>query len=169
MKYAIIATALLVAPFAANAAFMDAQWAKQACDGWNASSTLTNELGGDKWAANDKGTGYKLIQSYRTQCGETTKVQMVIENKDGKAMCTAAGKPDGKPFDSAKDYLMHATDDDWTCMGEGKFGCGAMGAMASGKLKFDGPKMEAMGVMGPFNGYLLLTGTVAGDKSSCPN
>ena len=36
-------------------------------------------------------------------------------------------------------------------MGEGAFGCGAMGAMTTGKLKFSGPKMETMGVMGPFN------------------
>jgi len=24
------------------------------------------------------------------------------------------------------DYVMHATDEDWICMGQGKFGCGAM-------------------------------------------
>jgi putative sterol carrier protein len=53
-------------------------------------------------------------------------------------------------------------------MGEGKFGCGAMGAMMTGKLKFEGPKMEAMGVMGPFDSFLLLTGKVPGDKASCP-
>jgi len=66
------------------------------------------------------------------------------------------------------DYLMYATDEDWACMGEGKFGCGAMGAMTTGKLKLSGPKGEAMSVMGPFNGFLTLTGQVPGDKSSRP-
>jgi len=66
------------------------------------------------------------------------------------------------------DYVMNATDEDWTCMGEGKFGCGAMGAMMTGKLEFEGPKVEAMSVVGPFDSFLQLTGKVAGDKSSCP-
>ena len=52
-------------------------------------------------------------------------------------------------------------------MGEASFGCGAMGAMMSGKLKFNGPKMEAMSVMGPFNQYLQLTGKVPGEKGAC--
>ena len=39
----------------------------------------------------------------------------------------------------------------------------------TGKLKFKGPKMEAMGVMGPFDGFLALTGKVVGDKASCPS
>jgi putative sterol carrier protein len=42
-----------------------------------------------------------------------------------------------------------------------------MGAMTTGKLKFDGPKMEAMGVMGPFNAFLKLTGTIGGEKGAC--
>jgi putative sterol carrier protein len=40
--------------------------------------------------------------------------------------------------------------------------------MMTGKLKFQGPKGEAMGVMGPFDGFLTMTGKVAGDKASCP-
>ncbi len=43
-----------------------------------------------------------------------------------------------------------------------------MGAMMTGKLKFEGPKGEAMGVMGPFNAFLTGTGKVPGDKESCP-
>jgi len=56
-------------------------------------------------------------------------------------------------------------------MGEGRFGCGAMGAMGAmmtGKLKFQGPKGEAMGVMGPFDSFLTMTGKVPGDKAACP-
>jgi putative sterol carrier protein len=147
--------------------FMDASWAKSACAAWNKDSTLTNEL--SSWADNDKERGYKLIQIYRTQCKEGSKIQLNITNKKGKAVCTYGGKPDGKKVDTDVDYIMHANDDDWVCMGEGSFGCGPMGAMASGKLKFSGPKMEAMSVMGPFGAFLKLTGTVAGTKGErCP-
>jgi len=63
---------------------------------------------------------------------------------------------------------MSATDEDWTCIGEGKLGCGAIGPMTTGRPGFNGPKVEATGVMGPFDSFLQLTGKVAGDKSSCP-
>jgi putative sterol carrier protein len=104
---------------------------------------------------------------YRTDCGESTKVQLNISLQNDKAMCNYGGVPDGKKMDASYDYLMHATDADWTCMGEGKFGCGAMGAMGTGKLKFTGPKLEAMKVMGPFENFLKLTGKVAGTKTEC--
>ena len=45
---------------------------------------------------------------------------------------------------------MYGTDEDRTCMGEGKFGCGAMG------------------VMGPFDSFLTMTGKVPGDEAACP-
>jgi len=57
---------------------------------------------------------------------------------------------------------MNATDEDWACMGMGSFGCGAMGAMMTGKLKFSKPKGEAKSVLGPFDTFLQLTGKVPG-------
>ena len=39
--------------------------------------------------------------------------------------------------------------------------------MMTGKLKFSGPKGEAIGVLGPFDSFLQLTGKVPGDTSSC--
>jgi putative sterol carrier protein len=153
----------------ANAAtFMDAQWASQMCKAWNKSSKLTSGLGGDNWAANNAGRGYKIIHLYREKCGQNSKVELEISDKDGKAHCTYGGAVKHSKLNYDVDYLMYANDEDWTCMGEGSFGCGAMGAMTTGKLNFKGPKMEAMGVMGPFDGFLQLTGKVAGDKSSCP-
>ena len=147
--------------------FMDKTWAKNTCDAWNKSSELKSGLA--DWAKNNKDRGYKLIQIYRTQFDAKSKIQLNIVNKDGKAICVYGGKPDGKKVDYDVDYLMHASDEDWTCMGKGSFGCGAMGAMMSGKLQFTGPKVEAMGVMGPFGGFLELTGTVAGTKGkTCP-
>jgi putative sterol carrier protein len=172
MKTSILLAAAAVAmstAMPANAAkFMDATWAKGMCDAWNANDKLTTGLGGDKWMKNDAGRGYKIIQLYRTQCGPQTKVELKIVPKDGKAMCAAGGPVTQQTMNKDVDYVMHATDDDWTCMGQGKFGCGAMGAMMTGKLKFEGPKGEAMGVMGPFDGFLVATGSVPGDKAGCP-
>lgn len=156
--------------------FMDAGWAQKACDAWNKSPVLTKQLvmteeeegDGYSWIRNNADRGYKLVQMYRTQCGAETKVQLQIEEKDGLAQCVQAGKPDDKKMNFKVDYLMHASDDNWACMGKGSFGCGAMGAMMSGKLKFQGPKLEAMKVMGPFEGFLRIAGQVPGDKATCP-
>lgn len=148
--------------------FMDADWASAACSAWNSTPALTNDLGGKAWAANDAGRGYKVIQLYRDKCGEASKVELEIADKDGKAHCVRGGAVKHAKLDPSVDYLMHASDEDWACMGKGSFGCGAMGAMATFKLKFKGPKGEAMGVIGPFDNFLLLTGKVPGDTSSCP-
>ena len=161
---------MLMSVPAQAANFMDAAWATQACAAWNADSTLTSGLmdtDGYSWAKNDGGRGYKLVQMYRTQCGDATKIQLNIVVKDGKASCAYGGAPDGKAMDYGVDYLMHANDADWACMGKGEFGCGAMGAMMSGKLNFKGPKVEAMKVMSPFENFLKLTGKVAGEKNEC--
>lgn len=148
--------------------FMDAAWAAQACEAWNGNAKLTSKLGGDAWAARDGDRGFKTIHMYREECGADSKVEIRITNENGEARCTYGGEVTNTSPDYKHDYLMYATNDDWLCMGEGKFGCGAMGAMAGGKLKFDGPKMEAMGVMGPFNQFLQLTGQVPGDVTACP-
>lgn len=172
MKTSILLAAAAVAlttALPANAVtFMDATWAKAMCDAWNKNDKLMTGLAGDSWMKNDAGRGYKIIQLYRTKCGPQTRVELKIVPKDGKAMCAAGGPVTQQTLNKDVDYLMHATDEDWTCMGQGKFGCGAMGAMMTGKLKFEGPKGEAMGVMGPFDGFLVATGSVPGDKSTCP-
>ena len=150
------------------ATFMDADWASQFCKAWNANATLTKGLSGDAWAKNDAGRGYKIIHLYREKCGPKSAVELELSEKDGKAVCNYGGAVKHAKLSEDVDYVMYASDEDWTCMGEGKFGCGAMGAMMTGKLKFQGPKGEAMGVMGPFDSFLTMTGKVPGDKSACP-
>jgi putative sterol carrier protein len=54
----------------------------------------------------------------------------------------------------------------WQEMGRGEYG--PMKAMMLGRLKFEGPKLEAMGNMGPFENFLLLFGKVPSDTSACP-
>ena len=143
---------------------MSTEWAQQACSYWNTNKQLTDELA-EKWAKNDGGRGYKVIHMYRTDCGENTKVEMTISAKDGKALCTYGGKIVHTSLNYDSDYLMHAETKRWREMGAGEYG--PMRAMLFGRLKFDGPKGEAMRVMGPFEQFLLMPGKVPGDDS-CP-
>jgi putative sterol carrier protein len=163
----------LLSTSAMGVEFMDADWAKQACDAWNKDTVLTVKLAkmpedmfgeGYQWIKNDAGRGYKIITISRDSCDAPT-VQLNIAEKDSKAMCIYGGKLDGKKLNMAVDYYMHATDTDWTCMGSGK--CGVMGSMMTGKLKFSGPKLEAMKVMDPFANFLKLTGKVEATKTAC--
>ncbi len=151
---------------AADPVFMSAEWAAEACKGWNAEPALTTTLKERKWIDNNKGRGYKIVQIYRMDCPKSPKVELKIEDKDGKALCTYGGGAVTQKLDSDVDYLMFATDEHWKRMGAGQDG--PMKSMMFGRLKFEGPKMEAMGVMAPFSSFLLLTGKVPSDRSSCP-
>ena len=61
---------------------------------------------------------------------------------------------------------MFADTSRWQEMGEGLYG--PMKGMMTGRLKFKGPKFEAMRNMGPFTNFLLLVGKVPGAVDSCP-
>jgi putative sterol carrier protein len=158
------ATFVLAGGVQAAPLLMSADWTAQACDAWNKDAKLTTGLAGD-WIGNDKKRGYKVIQMYRTDCGDTYKTELKISDKDGKAMCVYGGKAMSTP-DYGVDYLMHAETKRWSEMGAGEYG--PMKGMMFGRLKFSGPKGEAMGVMGPFENFLLLVGKVPGDTASCP-
>jgi putative sterol carrier protein len=166
MKKIFLAVALAANASLAGAApvLMTPDWMAQACEAWNANSVLTTELA-EKWIKNDKNRGYKIVHMYRTECGEGGQVEMKIVRKDGKAMCVYGGKPENNP-DFDVDYLMHANSPRWDEMGKGEYG--PMKAMMFGRLEFSGPMMEAMGVMGPFEQFLLLVGKVPSDAASCP-
>ncbi|MEE9333156.1 MAG: SCP2 sterol-binding domain-containing protein [Granulosicoccaceae bacterium] len=171
-KVCVLFICALISPVLFAAEFMDASWAALACKAWNNNDTLTQNLlrtssreNSYSWMKNDADRGYKLIQIYRSNCGAKSAVQLNIAEQDGQAMCVYGGEPDGKNMNYSVDYVMHATDKNWTCMGTGD--CGVMGSMMTRKLKFKGPKMEAMQVMGPFSAFLRLTGDIPGDKSEC--
>ncbi|MEK6770085.1 MAG: SCP2 sterol-binding domain-containing protein [Pseudomonadota bacterium] len=151
---------------AADPVFMSAEWATEACKGWNADPVLTTKLKERKWIDNNKGRGYKIIQIYRIDCPKSPRVELKLEDKDGKALCSYGGGAVTQKLDDDVDYLMFATDEHWKRMGAGQDG--PMKAMMFGRLKFEGPKMEAMGNMAPFSSFLMLTGKVPSDRSSCP-
>lgn len=166
MRKTLLSLALLAGftTSAQAAPLMSTDWAAQACKYWNTSTALVDEMA-EKWAPNDGGRGYKIIHMYRTDCGEDSKVQLTISTKGGKTTCVYGGKIQNPNLNLAMDYLMHAETKRWREMGAGEYG--PMRAMMFGRLKFEGPKAEAMKVMGPFEQFLLIPGKVAGDDS-CP-
>lgn len=167
MKYSSLAlAALAIFSTAAHAAppLMSAAWTAEACAAWNKDPVLTDGLSG-KWIENDKGRGYKIIKLYRTDCGEATETELKIEKKDERAICVYGGAAQTTKMDYDVDYTMHATTERWEEMGSGEYG--PMKAMMFGRLKFTGPKLEAMSVMGPFEAFLRLPGKIPYDKA-CP-
>jgi putative sterol carrier protein len=168
MKFStlMMATGLMIGATAAHAsALFSNEWAAGACDAWNKNATLTTGLA-DKWVKNDAGHGFKVIHLYRSDCGDAYQSEMRIALKDGKAMCVYGGAVQTK-LDLSVDYLMNGTTEHWVEMGKGEYG--PFKAMAFGRLKFQGPKIEAATVMGPFDAFLKLTGEVPGtDYKSCP-
>ena len=144
---------------------MSAEWAKLACDAWNKESQLTEELASSGWADNNKERGYKIIELYRSNCTDSPRVQLHISMDNEKARCVYGGAVD-KELDLDVDYIMYADTGRWEEMGRGEYG--PMRGMLYGRLKFKGPKWEAMKNMGPFEQFLLLVGKVQSDSANCP-
>jgi putative sterol carrier protein len=161
---AAFAAAVYCAPAAAAPVMMSADWAKDACEAWNKDPVLTDKLVESGWVKNDRGRGYKVMQVYRSDCGDRPTAEMRVSLRDGKAACTSAGAPQAAPPDTGVDYIMKAATARWVEMGKGEYG--PMGAMMTGRLGFDGPMFEAMGNMGPFENFLLLVGKVPSDTGA---
>jgi putative sterol carrier protein len=163
-----VAASLAAAPAAAQSGTvaMAAAWAEAMCAAWNSDPNLTLKLVESEWIKNDAGRGYKTMQIYRGDCPKTPRIEMQVVLKDNKAQCTYGGAAKSAKLDGGADYLMWAETTRWREMGAGEYG--PMRAMMFGHLNFEGPKMEAMGNMGPFESFLLLVGKVPGDWSACP-
>jgi putative sterol carrier protein len=157
---------ILGAPASAAPLLMSAEWAKDACAAWNNDPVLTDKLVDSGWVKNDQGRGFKVMQVYRSDCGDKPTAELRVSLKDGKAMCVFGGGLETQKLESGSDYVMNAETARWIEMGKGEYG--PMGAMMLGRLKFSGPMLEAMGNMGPFENFLLLVGKVPGDVGSCP-
>jgi len=144
---------------------MSAPWAQAMCNAWNADAGLTDKLVESGWMKNDAGRGFKTMQIYRADCPKSARIELQISLKDHKAKCVYGGVARGDKLDSGADYLMWAETPRWREMGTGEYG--PMRAMMFGHLNFEGPKMEAMGNMGPFEGFLRLVGKVPGEWGTC--
>jgi putative sterol carrier protein len=143
--------------------FMSEPWAAAACEAWNEDELLTGGL--VKWMENDLDRGYKMIQIYRMDCEESPRIELRLEGVDDEVQCTYGGLAKAE-LESKADYVMFAQTERWEEMGAGKYG--PMKGMMFRRLRFQGPKLEAMNNMGPFKNFLLLTGQVPGDTSTCP-
>ena len=163
---AVALAAAVAGPAAAEPVLMSAEWAQAACLAWNGDAVLTDKLAESGWVKNDKGRGHKVMQLFRTDCGARPTAELRIASKDGKALCVYGGKVETAQLDAGADYVMSATTARWGEMGRGEYG--PMKAMMFGRLEFSGPKMEAMGNMGPFENFLLLVGKVPGNTQTCP-
>jgi putative sterol carrier protein len=169
MRTALLAGALLwvTSPaLASDPVMMSGEWAAAACTAWNADPVLTRDLVASGWIKNDEGRGFKVMQVYREDCGDAPTAELRVSLKDGAALCTYGGRVETTKLHSGADYVMYARTARWQEMGRGDYG--PMKAMAFGRLGFKGPKMEAMGNMGPFSNFLLLVGKVESDVGSCP-
>jgi len=154
------------APVLAAPVLMTGDWGKEACAAWDKDPVLTDKLVESGWIKNDKGRGFKVMQVYRSDCGDKPTAELRVSLKDGKAMCVYGGAPETATLDSGSDYVMKAETGRWVEMGKGEYG--PMAAMMFGRLGFDGPMMEAMANMGPFENFLLLVGKVPSETGSCP-
>jgi putative sterol carrier protein len=161
-----IVTLALGASAAAAPVMMSADWAKEACDAWNRDPVLTDKLVETGWIKNDKGRGFKVMQVFRTDCGDKATAELRVALKDGKAMCVFGGPAETAKLDGGADYLMKAETGRWVEMGKGEYG--PMRAMMLGRLGFAGPMVEAMGNMAPFENFLLLVGKVPAETKACP-
>ena len=94
------------------------------------------------------------------------RVEMRIEDRDGSTQCVYGGAVKVEELSPKADYLMFADTRRWQEMGADKYG--PMKAMMFGRLKFKGPKGEAMNNMGPFGNFLVLTGQVPSNAEVCP-
>lgn len=168
-RISLLAGALVVLAQAATAqpvTAMSPPWAQSICAAWNADDTLTGKLVESGWIKNDGGRGYKAMQIWRADCANSEHVEMRIALKDEKAQCVFGGAAGPQPLSHDADYQMWAQTAQWREMGAGEYG--PMRAMMFGRLQFEGPKLEAMGNMGPFEHFLLLVGKVPGEWGGCP-
>ncbi len=162
----LVAAALTGAAAVAQPVAMSPAWAESMCAAWNADPTLTGKLVESDWIKNDAGRGHKVMRIYRSDCPASAQIEMQIALKDNLAQCRFGGAASTAKLDGGADYLMWAETARWREMGGGDYG--PMKAMMFSRLNFAGPKMEAMGNMGPFGNFLLLVGKVPGDWAACP-
>jgi putative sterol carrier protein len=145
---------------------MSASWAQAMCSAWNADATLTGKLVESGWMKNDGGRGFKTMQIWRADCQGSGRIEMRIALKDDRAQCVFGGVAGAQPLDPGADYRMWAETPRWREMGAGEYG--PMRAMMFGRLNFEGPKLEAMSNMVPFERFLLLVGKIPGEWEGCP-
>jgi putative sterol carrier protein len=161
-----LATMILSNTVFAAPVLLSPEWGTEACNAWNQDPVLTEQLVKSRWISNDKGRGFKVVQIYRSDCPNSPHIELRLSQKEKLAQCVYGGKAETTALAPDADYVMYAETTRWNEMGKGDYG--PMKAMMFGRLKFEGPKTEAMANMGPFSSFLLLVGKVPADSGQCP-
>lgn len=159
MKGKALIIGILVSNFSFGAALMDQNYAQMLCQKWNETPKLVNMGKNSSWAS----VPVRKLFLYRNDCKALGQVELIIQNENGKAICTYGGA--AKDRRTGNDFLMHAKTKNWEAMGRGDEG--PMKAMMFGDLEFSGPKFVAMENMGPFSQFLLNIGRVP-HTDACP-
>ena len=150
----------------ATPAMMSSEWGGAVCDAWNQDSVLADELASSDWADNNADRPSKVMHVYRSDCEDEPTAEIRIAPVDVKAQCVDGSAVETTTLSKKVDYQMHAKTSRWIEMGAGEYG--PMKAMSFMRLKFSGPKWEAMKNMDPFSSFLLLVGVVPSDTTTCP-
>lgn len=163
----ISALMLTLTTFSAQASpvLMSSDWGRLACRAWNAQPVLTKGLAESEWVINDRGRGHKVIHLYRSECTESPRLELRISEKDGQAKCVYGGRIE-TDLDLGVDYILHADTEHWREMGRGEYG--PIWAIATFKLSFTGPELEALANIQALEQFLRLIGRVPATHQSCP-
>jgi len=157
--------------------FMSAEFAQLLVEAWNSSPLPvklgTKEAGGSDWINTpNKYTGEKrnrqVIIMSRRDCPSMAKVQLTIENRDGKAVCTYGGAITEK-YEKAE-WAFAPTTVQWYKFASGVWGYMQMPGIMSG---FRGPMFVARANIGNFGEFWKVVGRVAKKvnadyTTSCP-
>jgi len=139
-----------------NGKFLDKNFTTELCKAWN-NSTLPNKLGekGSNWINKGKKKGTQTMVFWVKNC-KTKKVQLTVENKDGKAICTYGGiakttKPDWKIYPPSYKWFKCATGVNpmWQLLGN-----------------FSGSMGVAMKNMGNFKVFFKVVGKLSKSKNA---
>lgn len=159
--------------------FMGPEFAKLLCDGWNNSSLPSKlapkENGGNGWVTernkymNDAFRNKQVMIISRRDCPGIAKVQLTIENKDGKALCTYGGAQQ-EAYQNAE-WAFAPETHHWYRFATGKWGMFEMPKIMTG---FRGIYDVAAKNLGNFGIFWKVAGKIAKDKGAdykagCPS
>lgn len=157
--------------------FMDAEFAKLLAEAWNNSSLPvrlgSQEVGGSGWIntpnkyTGEAGNKQVIIMS-RRDCPYMAKVQLTIENRQGKAVCTYGGAMT-ENYERAE-WAFSPTTAQWYKFASGDWGYMQMPGIMNG---FRGPMFVARANISNFGEFWKVAGHVAKNvnadyTSSCP-
>lgn len=150
--------------------FLSPEFTKLVCDAWNQSELPqklgTKEAGGNGWIfTENKYTGEvrnkQVLVMSRRDCASMPKVQLTIENKNGKAICTYGGALT-ESYEKAE-WAFAPTTVQWYKFASGIWGYMQMPGIMKG---FRGPMFVARANIDNFGTFWKIVGKVAKETNA---